>query len=264
MEISPEPSRPDRKTKADKRLERHEAKRQKEEMKRGAPLKPRTPKQAELIRALDTYPVVFALGPAGTGKTYVAARHALAKLLNGKIEKIAITRPTVSATRHKLGYQPGGVSAKLKPWLTPVLDAFYQGLAAAQVDRMMQNREIECLGFEFMRGMTIRDGCLILDEAQNCTIGDLEMVVTRMGDGGQLVICGDPHQNDLGNESGLNKLAAMVSRYGLNAGVVEFTEDEVVRSETAAEWVKAFKAMRDEGKPTRISWPERLALLNVS
>lgn len=169
----------------------------------------------------------------------------MGRLLVGAIPSITISRPTVAQARHKLGYQPGGVQAKLRPWLIPVLDALHDGLGAAQVDRLVTNGEIEFLGFEHMRGRTVR-GVFLLDEAQNCTLADLEMFCTRIGDGGQLVICGDPDQSDV-DGSGLNNLAAMVSRFSLNAAVIRFDENDVVRSDIASEWVRAFAAMRKKG-----------------
>lgn len=230
-----------RPSKSQKRQLRQE---QKDRKSRPRLLEPRSPKQAQFIDLLNQYSVVFALGAAGSGKTYVAARHALQNLDAGRIERIVITRPTVSVPRHRLGFQPGNVDQKMAPWMVPVFDAFKDGAQPSQIDRYRQNKQIEILGFEHIRGRTIKNGVFILDEAQNCTVGDLETFLTRIGENGQAIICGDPMQSDLGEESGLVTVASMVAMYGLNAGIVEFGEDDVVRSVTAAEWVKAFNRHR--------------------
>lgn len=210
------------------------------EGKRPSCLEPRSPRQTELIRHLNHHPVVMALGAAGSGKTYVSARHALQRLVAGQIERIVITRPTISAARHRLGFMPGGLDQKMRPWLVPVMDAFRDGASSAQIERYMQTKEIETLAFEHMRGRTIKNGVFLLDEAQNCTLSDLEMFLTRVGENAQIIICGDPRQTDLEDQSGLATIARMVEEYGLNAGVVNFGDEDVVRSATAAEWVKAF------------------------
>lgn len=186
----------------------------------------------------------MAIGAAGSGKTYVSARHALQRLDAGQIEKIAITRPTAAQKRHMLGFQPGNVDQKMKPWMVPIFDAFRDGASPAQIDRFINLKQIEIIPFEHMRGRTIHDGVFMLDEAQNCTLSDLEMFLTRIGENSQIIICGDPDQTDLGEESGLTAIVRMAEDYKLNAGIIRFTEDDVVRSATAAEWVKAFSIQR--------------------
>lgn len=228
-------------TKASKR----EARKAEKEARRPRSLTARNPRQKGLIQDLDNFPVVLALGTAGSGKTYVAARHALNRLLHKQIERIVIARPTVSAPRHRMGFLPGGGDQKMKPWLVPIIDAFKDGTSVAEVERLMKAGQIETLPFEHMRGRTVRDGVFLLDEAQNCTLADLEMFLTRIGENAQAIICGDPDQSDIG-ENGLSTIADMVERHGLNAGITRFTEDDVVRSATAREWVTAFKAERGQ------------------
>lgn len=211
-----------------------------------SPLVPRTHRQKELIDALDSSPTVFAVGPAGTGKTYIAARHALMRLERGQIDRIVITRPSISDPRHRLGFQPGGVEQKMKPWMVPIWDAFKKGTSAANLDKYVANKQIEVLPFEHMRGRTIENGVFMLDEAQNCTLRDLEMFVTRIGEGGQLILSGDPDQSDI-QDSGLSTLAWIAEDHDLDADIVWFTEDDVVRSAAAAEWVKAFSIRRKNG-----------------
>lgn len=226
-------------SKGQKRQQRKE-----EKAKRGQTLlEARSPKQAALINALNRYPVVFAVGSAGSGKTYVAARHALQRLRSNLIERIVITRPTVAAKRHRMGFLPGNDEQKMKPWLAPIMNAFRDGAAPAELEKYRNEKRIEHLPFEFMRGITVSDGVFMLDEAQNCTFEDLELFITRIGEDAQLVICGDHEQDkDLGEDaSGLATIIQIAVEQGLNAAVIVFDENDVVRSESAAEWVKAFK-----------------------
>lgn len=209
-------------------------------------LTPRTHRQKELIDALDSTSTVFAVGPAGTGKTYVATRHALQRLERGQIERIVITRPNISDPRHRLGFQPGGIEQKMRPWMVPIWDAFKKGTSAANIERYVANKQIEVLPFEHMRGRTIEEGVFLLDEAQNCTLRDLEMFVTRIGEGGQLILSGDPDQSDI-PDSGLSALSWIAEDHDLDAEIIRFTEDDVVRSAAAAEWVKAFSIRRRYG-----------------
>ncbi len=219
------------------------------EARRPKPLEARNLRQKELIQQLNAFPVVIALGPAGSGKTYVGARHALDRLLRKTIDRIIIARPSVSAARHRMGFLPGDGDKKMKPWLVPIVDAFKEGTSGAEVDRLTATKQIEVLPFEHMRGRTVKDGVFLLDEAQNCTLADLEMFLTRIGDNAQAIICGDPDQSDIGRDSGLRTIAEMVSRHGLNAGITFFREEDVVRSATAKEWVMAFAAERSHLSP---------------
>ena len=207
---------------------------------------PRTQHQKDLIDALESCPTVFAVGPAGTGKTFVSALHALKRLERGYIDRIVITRPNVSDPRHRLGFQPGGIEQKMKPWMVPIWDAFKKGTSGANLDKYVANKQIEILPFEHMRGRTIENGVFLLDEAQNCTLRDLEMFVTRIGEGGQLIISGDPDQVDI-HDSGLSTLVTIAEDHDIDAEIICFDDEDVVRSEAAAEWVKAFSIRRKMG-----------------
>jgi len=204
-------------------------------------LTPRTYNQKVLLESLSNYPVVFAIGPEGTGKTYLPARVAMRNLISphSQIDKIYITRPTVAQKRHVQGFLPGGSAAKNKPWLIPIMDAFRDEVSQAQIDKLTQEGKIEIVPFEFMRGRTFHNAVVLLDEAQNCTFSDLKLFITRTGDNAAIAISGDYYQCDI-EDSGLERVTNMVSRHDLNAAVVEFGEDDVVRSEVSAEWVKAF------------------------
>lgn len=204
-------------------------------------LKPRNAKQAKLLEALNKYPVVFAIGAAGSGKTYLAARHAQQQIASKNKQCLVMSRPTATAPRHKLGYRPGTEAQKMASWLTPIMSALHDGAGPQEIEKLKNEKRLEILPFEVMQGRTIKDGVFMLDEAQNCTFEDLQMFITRVGENAQLVICGDHEQVVQGIESGLYDTILMIEEYGLNAAVIEFDENDVVRSETAAEWVKAYK-----------------------
>ena len=207
-------------------------------------LKARTPRQQQLLDAFARYPVVFAIGAAGSGKTYLGTRYSAQEIVAGKKERLVMSRATAAAPRHRMGFLPGTDAMKMAPWLVPIMSALKEGLSGAQLEKFQHEKRIEILPFEHMQGRTVKDGIFLLDEAQNCTEGDLEMFITRLGEDAQIIICGDPDQVVPGIDSGLVSIMNMVGEYGLNACVVTFDENDVVRSETAAEWVRAFKKRR--------------------
>lgn len=217
-------------------------------------LEPRNEKQAKLLKLLKLHPVVFAIGAAGSGKTFIPSAFAAQQLDSGVIEKIVMSRPTAAPSRHKMGYLPGNDELKTKPWMVPIMDAIGKVLTPQRIEFFKNARAIETLPFEHMRGRTVSDAFFILDEAQNCTLEDLELALTRIGDNTTLCICGDVDQDrDLGELSGLASVVRMAEDMGLNAGVVVFDEKDVVRSEAAAEWVKAFKRRRsNHGLPASL------------
>lgn len=208
-------------------------------------LQPRNQKQSDLLCALGSFPIVVAIGPAGTGKTYVTARWAMQRLLtpsSGKT-RIVITRPTEAPRRHRQGFLPGGSDKKLAPWLIPIMDGFKAETSAANIAKLMLNGSIEIVPFEHMRGRSFDESIILLDEAQNCTFSDIELFTTRIGEDSTMILSGDPYQDDLrdqGLESGLVPFWRMVPTYQLDVGRVAFSVDDVVRSGPAAALVKAF------------------------
>jgi phosphate starvation-inducible PhoH-like protein len=217
-------------------------------------ISPRSPTQADYLRALHEYEMVFGLGPAGTGKTYLAVATAVSMLTGGRVDRIILSRPAVEAGE-RLGFLPGDLREKVDPYLRPLYDALYDMLPAEQVVRRIGNGEIEIAPLAFMRGRTLSNAFVILDEAQNTTPVQMKMFLTRLGEGSRMVVTGDPSQVDLpaGSRSGLAD--ALEALRGLdNIGVVRFTEKDVVRHPLVARIVGAYdsrdRAARGADQPT--------------
>ena len=162
----------------------------------GKQVKPRTPGQDRYIQAIRKNALTFACGPAGTGKTYLAVAVAVEALRNEELRKIVLVRPAVEAGE-SLGYLPGDLQAKINPYLRPLLDALHEMMEYDQIKRYMEDDVIEVVPLAYMRGRTLNDAFIILDEAQNTTVSQMKMFLTRMGENSKIVVCGDPTQNDL-------------------------------------------------------------------
>ncbi|MEQ1543149.1 MAG: PhoH family protein, partial [Novosphingobium sp.] len=154
---------------------------------------PRSATQIEYMRALASKDVIFALGPAGTGKTYVAVAQAVSQLITGSVQRLILSRPAVEAGE-RLGFLPGDMKEKVDPYLRPLYDALYDCMPPEQVERRLASGEIEIAPIAFMRGRTLADAFVILDEAQNTSREQMKMFLTRFGQNSRMVICGDPKQ----------------------------------------------------------------------
>lgn len=207
--------------------------------KQGIHLLPKTDKQKEYIEALKTAPQVVVTGPAGTGKTYIAATKAAQLLDSGKVDKIILTRPNVPAGR-SLGFFPGTMEEKIAPWIVPFIEVLEEALGKDAVACHMKNENIQVIPFEVMRGRTFKNAFVILDEAQNATAHELKMFLSRIGENAPCVLNGDVMQTDLRNECGLKVVIDLVSKQNLPVPVIEFTLDDIVRSDICAMWIKAF------------------------
>jgi phosphate starvation-inducible PhoH-like protein len=199
----------------------------------------KTVKQAEYYKALKTHKQVICLGPAGTGKTYCAATLAAELYIKQEITKIIVTRPNVSAG-NRLGFFPGTLEEKMAPWLIPVMEVLSKHLGAGAIETMVKNGNLEIAPFETMRGRSFENAFVILDEAQNVTPHEIMMFLTRMGEGCTMVLNGDIQQSDLPSESGLLKVMRLALKYDLPVPVIEFTVDDIVRSELTKRWIMAF------------------------
>lgn len=198
-----------------------------------------TERQAEYLHALHEHPQVVVMGPAGTGKTYIAAATAANELLDRKIEKIILTRPNVPAGR-SLGFLPGSMAEKIGPWVVPFTDVIEKYMGKGAYETAFKNKQIDIVPFEVMRGRTFDNAFIILDEAQNTLPSEMKMFLTRIGEESTVVINGDVKQSDLKADSGLTLILDMIRRQRLPVPVVEFTIDDIVRSDLCAMWIKAF------------------------
>lgn len=193
---------------------------------------------------------MFAVGAAGTGKTYLAARIAARRLIDGEIDKIIVSRVTVSKPKHALGFLPGKVEAKMLPWVQPLIDGLRAEVSAATLETWQQEGKFVIAAFEHMRGRTFDRCMLILDEAQNADHGDLKLFLTRTGEGTQVIVTGDLDQIDI-PDSGLTRVIEMVERFNVPAKVIRFSNEDVVRSPLAKAFVKAFAAAANLDKLPR-------------
>ncbi|WP_408902721.1 PhoH family protein [Roseomonas acroporae] len=221
---------------------------------RKSAIAPRSPAQAAYIEMLARHEMVFGVGPAGTGKTYLAVAQGVALLQAGRVDRIVLSRPAVEAGE-RLGFLPGDLKEKVDPYLRPLYDALHDMLPAEQVQRRITSGEIEIAPLAFMRGRTLAHSFAILDEAQNTTPAQMKMFLTRMGEGTRMVITGDPTQVDLppGQQSGLrDALATLEGVEGI--AVARFGERDVVRHPLVARIVAAYGAA-DERRVRR--GPER-------
>jgi phosphate starvation-inducible PhoH-like protein len=218
---------------------------------RRGPVAPRSPGQAVYMDALAANEMVFGVGPAGTGKTYLAVAQAVAMLQAGKVDRIVLSRPAVEAGE-RLGFLPGDLKEKVDPYLRPLYDALNDLLPSGQLDKRMALGEIEVAPLAFMRGRTLAHCYAILDEAQNTTSVQMKMFLTRMGEGTRMVIAGDLSQVDLpnGTRSGLRD--ALDTLEGVpGIGVVRFDRRDVVRHPLVARIVEAYEQRAEAEGDTR-------------
>ncbi|MGQ3047942.1 MAG: PhoH family protein [Niveispirillum sp.] len=203
---------------------------------------PRSATQARYLEALAESELVFGLGPAGTGKTYLAVAQAVSMLMQGSIERIILSRPAVEAGE-RLGFLPGDMKEKVDPYLRPLYDALHDMLPGDQVTKRLETGVIEVAPLAFMRGRTLAHAFVILDEAQNTTPMQMKMFLTRLGEGSRMVVTGDVTQIDLptGQKSGLRE-ALTILRGVEGVSFVEFTDQDVVRHPLVGRIVRAYDA----------------------
>ncbi|GAA4722535.1 PhoH family protein [Sphingomonas lutea] len=202
---------------------------------------PRSTVQTVYMEALGRDDMIFALGPAGTGKTYLAVAQAVAMLITGQVDRLILSRPAVEAGE-RLGFLPGDMKEKVDPYLRPLYDALYDMLPTEQVERRIASGEIEIAPIAFMRGRTLNDAFIILDEAQNTTPQQMKMFLTRFGMRARMVICGDPNQTDLPNGvmSGLKDAVGKLEGIP-KISMVRFTAADVVRHPLVGRIVEAYE-----------------------
>lgn len=217
--------------------------------RRGEPVRPRTPRQAAYIQAIRNHDLTFGLGPAGTGKTYLAAVMAVQYLLQKQCDRIILTRPALEAGE-KLGFLPGDLQAKIDPYLRPLYDALYEFIESERLARLLEQGVIEVAPLAYMRGRTLNHAFVILDEAQNTTPEQMKMFLTRMGARSRVVVTGDLTQSDLGarQTSGLT-VATQVLANVEGIHFCRFEAADVVRHPLVQKIVSAYAAAEEAQLP---------------
>lgn len=206
------------------------------------PIEPLTAAQASYLAALRSSPQVIVVGPAGTGKTWIAATYAADLYRTRKIARIVLSRPNVPCGR-SLGFFPGSLNEKFAPWAAPVIEAIKERIGKAAFDIALKNGDIEMVPFEVMRGRSWKDAFVLLDEAQNTTPAEMKTFLTRVGENCLTVVDGDVSQCDLPAESGLGTAIDLIRTRDLPVPVIEFRREDIVRSGLCAMWVEAFEAL---------------------
>tara|TARA_B100000780_G_scaffold252488_1_gene199613 strand:- start:194 stop:1198 length:1005 start_codon:yes stop_codon:yes gene_type:complete len=206
----------------------------------------RSQKQSDYIRALREKDIIMALGPAGTGKSFLAVSVAITMLMEKKVERVILSRPAVEAGE-KLGFLPGDMKEKVDPYLRPLYDALYELFGFEKIDKKIESGEIEIAPLAFMRGRTLKNCFAILDEAQNATETQIKMFLTRIGENSKLVVNGDPTQVDLINKShsGLTKSKNILSNID-EIEIVEFDHSDVVRHPLVSKIIRAYQKKTDD------------------
>ena len=205
----------------------------------------RSPMQIDYMKALGRNDIIFALGPAGTGKTYLAVAQAVSQLITGSVQRLILSRPAVEAGE-RLGFLPGDMKEKVDPYMQPLYDALNDFLPAKQVEKLIAEKRIEIAPLAFMRGRTLSNAFVVLDEAQNATTMQMKMFLTRLGEGSRMVVTGDRTQIDLprGTASGLMDAERILDGIkGVSFNY--FTAKDVVRHPLVARIIEAYD--RDDG-----------------
>ena len=214
----------------------------------GKPITARTENQQLLVKAFENNDLVFATGPAGSGKTFVAIALAVKALKNKEVRKIILSRPAVEAGE-KLGFLPGEMKDKLGPYLQPLYDALQDMIPAAKLKEYMENNVIQIAPLAFMRGRTLNDAVIILDEAQNTTTHQIKMFLTRLGMNAKMIVTGDVTQIDLPPSTTSGLIQAMQILKGVNGiGKIEFTKKDIVRHKLVQRIVEAYDKFDDKRK----------------
>lgn len=215
----------------------------------GRKIQPRTPGQADYLRAIQEHDLVFCVGPAGTGKTYLAVAMAVAALKQERIRRIVLVRPAVEAGE-SLGYLPGDLQAKINPYLRPLLDALREMMDYDQIKRYTEQDLIEVIPLAYMRGRTLNEAFIILDEAQNTTISQMKMFLTRMGRNSKIVVSGDTTQVDLPSHTQSGLVDAMRRLKGIEGLTqVRLSNADIVRHRLVREIVRAYEEEQTRRRP---------------
>jgi phosphate starvation-inducible PhoH-like protein len=211
------------------------------DIRSGRKIRPRTPGQSEYVQAIRTHDLVVCTGPAGTGKTYLAVATAVEALKEQSIRKLVLVRPAVEAGE-SLGFLPGDLQAKINPYLRPLQDALRDMIDHEQVRRYMEDDVIEVVPLAYMRGRTLNNAFILMDEAQNTTVAQMKMFLTRMGEGSKMVVSGDTSQVDLPSHAKSGLIDALHRLQGIDGfAAVRLTGSDIVRHRLVQEIVRAYE-----------------------
>lgn len=223
---------------------------------RGQAIKCKTLGQKNYVKAMNDHTVTLCIGPAGTGKTYLAVAHAIAEFKRGNVERIIMSRPAIEAGEERLGFLPGDLTQKVDPYLRPLYDALNDLLGSEQAKKYQERGIIEIAPLAYMRGRTLNHAVVLIDESQNASFSTLKMALTRIGEGSRMVLTGDVTQIDLPrqSDSGLEKCAAIL-RDVEDIAIVRLDNRDVVRNKIVKDIIRAFEKeeQRQQTRKTRIS-----------
>ncbi len=205
----------------------------------------RTKGQERIIQKLETHNLVFLVGPAGTGKTFLTTAFALSLILKKKVNKYVITRPVIEAGE-KLGFLPGDLIQKVMPYLLPVYDALEEIVGSSICEHLQENKKIEVSPLAYMRGRTLHNSIVLLDEAQNCSPEQMKMFLTRIGEGSKIIVNGDITQSDLHNTKNGLQDALRIFKNVKNVAIVHLDESDIQRSALARKIVKAYNRVKEK------------------
>ena len=209
---------------------------------KGFHIQPKNKKQDLLIRSIKEFSISVAIGPAGTGKTYISAMTLAQLFCTGKYNKIVLTRANVPTGR-SLGFFPGDIKEKLTPWLNPMLNVFKKAFGE-KYDYLLARDIIELQPLETVRGMSYEDCLIMVDEAQNLNFDEIKALTTRLGEGSKLVLSGDQSQSDVENGKSLMKFVSLCEKHNIEIPIVEFSVEDIVRSDIVAQLVKMYMTVK--------------------
>lgn len=204
-------------------------------------VKAKTKHQREYVDAIRNHSITFAVGVAGSAKSYCAVTSAIAALKAGEVKHIVITRPPIAIADMDIGYIPGDANEKMAPFLSPIINIFLEFYSKERVEDMLDKGVLQIVPLAYIRGWSIKDSFVICDECQNLTTPIFQSILTRLGVGSKIVLCGDTKQSDLGRRSGLEETISIVSQ-SKSVAVVRMTEEDIVRSGVVAEMIHLFGA----------------------
>lgn len=203
-------------------------------------LQPKNKRQQELLNSIEEYPIIIAMGPAGTGKSYCSASKIAQLYLTGKYDSIILSRSN-TPTGRSLGAFPGTIEEKLSPWLLPITSVLEKQFNKTKYEYLVNKRIIQMQPLETIRGRSFENSLVMVDEAQNLTFEEIKAVTTRLGENSKMILSGDASQSDVSNGNGIIKFSKLCDKHGIDIPIIKFTSDDIVRSDIVGELVRMFE-----------------------